>query len=178
MNGWRHLTRRVNTSQPVARLERPSFAVFLCFSQDYLSHPSCPSGYFAVTQSPDFASPFPFWPRCCRPTHAEVWVHAAKWEVSDVIAWLRLPVPSQCQPVSWHKMRAGCHGELSETCSGSLLHLAVAPNDEQGEHGWFAVQQRGHISCRIATHSLYYSTLLSAGQPVYWKNIRCIQLDY
>lgn len=51
-------------------------------------------------------------------------------------------------------MRADCHRELSKTCTGSLLHLAVAPNDELGEGGGFTVQQRGHVLCNIATHLL------------------------
>lgn len=62
-------------------------------------------------------------------------------------------------------MRARCHGELSKTCSGSLSHLAVAPNDELGEGGGFAVQKRGHISCNISTQML---TLHCSMQAMYW----------
>lgn len=29
-------------------------------------------------------------------------------------------------------MRAGCHGELSKSCSGFLLHLAVGLDDDLG----------------------------------------------
>lgn len=156
MNGRRLLTRKsilrshhlLLSCSPVLRsLKHLAFlllGVFLSLSHYHLLS-------FPLSQSiwifcPNLVSWHPFtlphlFP-CYHSTHP---VHRAKWEVSSVIAWLRLPVPSQCQFVRWHKMRAECHGELSKTCSGSLLHLAVAPNDELGEDGGFTVQQRGHI---------------------------------
>lgn len=61
-----------------------------------------------------------------------LWVHKAKWQFSSVITWLRFPMPSQCQLVRWHMVRAQCHDELSKTCPRSRLHSAVAPNDRRG----------------------------------------------
>lgn len=60
-------------------------------------------------------------------------------------------------------MRAECHGELSKTCSGSPLHLVVAPNDEQGEGGGFAVQQGvTFLVIKLPTCFLYTAPCKSA----------------
>lgn len=73
-------------------------------------------------------------------------------------------MPSHCQLVRWHKMRAGCHGELSKTCSGG--RAALGCGTEWWARRGFAVQQPGRISCNVAAWMLTLHRSVQVSQVI------------
>lgn len=104
------LNTRVNASQPSSPSFRPLsnisrfcfLASFPLTVNSYLSH------LHILSRHPSSSVPSPSSRPPCRSLGARSQVRGHQC----VNAWLRLSVPSQCQLVGGHKLRAECHGEL------------------------------------------------------------------
>lgn len=93
---------------------------------------------------------------CYHPTHAEIWVRRAKLEVSSVITWLQLLMPSHSRLVTWSRWgqstKVSCQKHAPAPCCAWLWHQMLR-ND--WEHRLYSAVG-DHISSNIQMSTAYY----------------------